>query len=126
MFSTFLLLPHSRALPTSCRWQPLAALLAVLAGIMLSLSPLINSVVEGDTPIFSDNGGIITLRSYYLFECLSKLRKTGIVWSFIFMLSVAPGIPISLVCYVLIFLLWYDTSSGAIYNVCQEKFLVHH
>ena len=124
MFSTFLLLPHSRALPTSCRWQPLAALLAVLAGIMLSLSPLINSVVEGDTPIFSDNGGIITLRSYYLFECLSKLRKTGIVWSFIFMLSVAPGIPPKHPC----LLRTHRSSvvSGAIYNVCQEKFLVHH
>jgi len=82
MITTRVLISKEEARLPYCRWQPIVALMALLGGIMLSLSPLINSAVDGDTPIFSDNGGI--------------------VWSFVFMFSVAPG---------------------AIYNVCQEKFL---
>jgi len=51
-------------------------------GILLSLSPMIHSVVLGDTPLFESDGGVL--------------------WSFIYMISVAPG---------------------AVLNVMQEKYM---
>eukprot|EP01127_Copromyxa_protea_P009384 TRINITY_DN2206_c0_g1_i2.p1 TRINITY_DN2206_c0_g1~~TRINITY_DN2206_c0_g1_i2.p1 ORF type:complete len:326 (+),score=41.44 TRINITY_DN2206_c0_g1_i2:140-1117(+) len=54
-----------------CAWKPIISVGMVTWGIVISLIPLILNVVYGDEPIFTGSGGI--------------------VWSIIFMLSVAPG-----------------------------------
>ncbi|KAL6052255.1 hypothetical protein QOT17_012276 [Balamuthia mandrillaris] len=53
------------------RWEPILALVLVVSGIMLSLSPTIHAVVEGKQKLMQHDGGLM--------------------WAFIFMLAVAPG-----------------------------------
>eukprot|EP01124_Arcella_intermedia_P001286 TRINITY_DN10694_c0_g1_i1.p1 TRINITY_DN10694_c0_g1~~TRINITY_DN10694_c0_g1_i1.p1 ORF type:complete len:419 (+),score=67.75 TRINITY_DN10694_c0_g1_i1:107-1258(+) len=54
-----------------CAWKPLIAIGLVVWGVAISLIPLIVNVVQGTEPLFTNTGGII--------------------WSFIFMISVAPA-----------------------------------
>lgn len=76
-----------------CAWKPIIAIGLVVWGIVISLIPLIELVIYGDGSL-----------QCFLLNSLEPIftNTGGIIWSIIFMLSVAPG---------------------AISNVYMEKFL---